>query len=69
MDIIKFLRKIGMLRYGARSYKQTDFKGHNVGMILDDFYDYDDYAIGRDKDKSSSKKQKDDTKSKDRDDE
>ena len=61
MDIIGLLRKLGILRYGTKSYKYTSAKDMPIEALMDDVYDTD-------KDLVSFKKKKDTTKSKDRDD-
>ena len=62
MDIIGLLRKLGILRYGTRSYKKTKFGVMPMEAFMDDIYDDN-------KDLVSPKKKKDDKEKKDRDDE
>lgn len=52
MDIIGWLRKLGILRYGTKSYTYTSGKDMPAEALMDDVYDADKDLICNDKDKS-----------------
>lgn len=58
MKFIELLQKLGILRYGTKSYKYTSAKDMPAEALLDDVYDAN-------KDLVSFKKKKDDKKQKD----
>jgi len=58
MNFIELLQKLGILRYGTKSYKYTSAKDMPAEALLDDVYDAN-------KDLVSFKKKKNDTKPKD----
>lgn len=59
MDIIGWLRKLGILRYGTKSYTYTSGKDMPAEALMDDVYDADKDLVSKDKDNSDKN---DDTK-------
>ena len=47
MNFVDVLRKLGILRYGTKSYKYTSAKDMPVGALLDDVYDEDKDLVNK----------------------
>lgn len=53
MDIIAWLRKLGILRFGTKSYTYTSGKDMPAEALMDDVYDADKDLVYNDKHNSA----------------